>query len=754
MAASPGEWRSFRPCHCGQSAAAHGGSNYDIIPFVHAGEDDEGDNFSMEIADAVSSNKKISRKLVHGTFVGPTGSGKSSLMDRLLGRPGKKFSRSTGVSEPVVVVDIDNNPSTFHPVEVTDHDNTWIEVEYDQSLLRQVNEGVDKSQSDNTTVSPAASRKVLKTAPDAVPVSTSPQQCLSDTVESKPILRMPVITPISKPNTAEIIRHIKKKFGGYKKLKRFLKKSLSLYLRDTGGQVEFQEMIPLLIFGPSIVFFVFRLDLDFKEKFEVNYRKGPGESLNCYISSITTEEAFLQCLATVDAMDMSDETSVKTHKSLVFIIGTHKDKLGESAKVKIAELNKHLDELINQNKNFRDLVQYADRHNDHVMFTVDNISESDKDFKLIRSKTSDMIRGRSEFTIEYPIRYLLFSLELQNLKRSMLTLDECKVIAAKYGIEEDQLVELLQFLHLRIGVIRYFDKDGVRHIVIKEPQVLFNNVTDLIIKTFSCKALRDTEADDFEKKGIMTASVLATALKNLGDITPEEFLQLLVLLRITAPFSSSDNPSEEKRYFFPSVLNHVSESTKEEPSTEILPLAVKFKCGHCPKGLFGVLVTYLMTPDRNEGATSNTTFTLIEDKIFRDQVSFEVHSPGVHDEMSLKLHPSHLEIKVFPEHSDIRGTSITEVCSNIRQIVETSIHQSLQDLHYNKSKIAPVMCFRCEDCSELEEVEIGKSIHCKKTRTTRPIPDEGKWWYREGKYILEFVCVVEVILLVKRLNQS
>ena len=702
--------------------------------------DDDDDDFPAKIADAVSSNEKISRKLAHGILVGPTGSGKSSLMDRLIGRPRKKFSPSTGVSEPVVVVDIDiDNPSTFHSVTVMDH-NTWTEVEYDLSLLRQMDEGVVTSQSDNTTTSPPPAKKIKiesETAPDAVPVSTSPQQSLPDTDESS-------ISPVPTTPTAKlkvlpaekIIRRAIKKYGGYKKLKRFLKKSLSLYLRDTGGQVEFQEMMPLLVFGPSIVIFVFRLDLDFKKKFEVKYRKSAGESLNCYTSSITTEEAFLQSLATVDAMDMSGEASVKTHKPKVFIIGTHRDKLGTLADKKIAELNEHLSSLI-KDSGFRDPVQYADRHKGHVMFTVDNTSESDENFKLIRSRVSNMIRGRKEFTIEYPIRYLLFCLELQNLKCSVLSLYECKVMAAKYGIEEDQLVHLLQFLHLRIGVIRYFDKDGVRHIVIKEPQVLFNTVTDLIIKTFSCEALTDTEAEDFEKKGILTASVLATALKDLGDITPEEFLQLLVHLRITAPFSTSDNPSEEKRYFFPSVLNHVSESTDEEPSTEILPLAVTFKRGHCPKGLFGVLVTHLMTPDLSEEATSHTTtFTLMQDKIFKDQVSFEVHSPGVRDEIALKVHPSHLEIKFFPEHSEDRCTSITEVCSTVRQIMETSIHQSLQDLHYSESKVAPMTCFRCEGCSELHEVEIGKhlvKIHCKKTRTTQSIPDQGKWWYKEGK---------------------
>ena len=711
-------------------------ATHDAIPFVHVGEDDdEDDDFPTKIADAVFSNKMISRKLAHGILVGPTGSGKSSLMDRLLSRPRKKFSPSTGVSEQVVVDIV--NPSTFHSVTVMDH-NTWTEVEYDLSLLRQMDEGVITSEADSTESPPPAKRAKFESGitPDAFSVPTPLQQSLGKSEAISPVPPTPATKPKVLP-TAKIVRRAIKKFGGYKKFKRFLKKSFSLYLRDTGDQVEFQEIMPLLISGPSIVFFVFRLDLDFKKKFEFKYRRSTstGEFLNCYISSITTEEAFLQCLATVDAMDMSGEASVKTHKPIVFIIGTHRDKLGPSADKKIAELNEHLSSLIN-NSGFQDLVQYADRFKGHVMFTVDNTSESNEDFKLIRSRVSNMIRGRVEFTIEYPIRYLLFCLELQDSKRSILRLCECKDMAAKYGIEEDQLVHLLQFLHLRIGVIRYFDKDGVRHIVIKEPQVLFNTVTNLIIKTSSCETLTDTEAEDFEKKGILTASVLATALKGLGDITPEEFLQLLVHLRITAPFSTSNSLSEKKRYFFPSVLNHVPESTEEEPSTEILPLAVTFKCGYCPKGLFGVLVTHLMTSDLNEGATSHTTtFVLMQDKIFKDQVSFEVHSPGVHDEMALRLHPSHLEIKLFPEHSEDRHTSITEVCSNVRQIVETSIHQSLQDLHYSESKVAPVTCFRCEDCSELHKVEIGKHLvkmYCKKTRTTQSIPEQGKWWYKEG----------------------
>ena len=691
--------------------------NY-ILPFV---DDESEEDFIADIAKATMNDDKISRKLAHGMFVGPTGSGKSSLMDRLLGRKRKGFSPSTGVAEPVVVVDVDSNPSTFHPVTVLESDegevgsDEWNAVECDESLVRQMGKGSIKSTSQPSTVSAGTPTASLPGEVDQHDAETP-----TLTKRYKSLLRQ-----------HSMIRKSVKKCGGYMNLRRFLKKSFSLYLRDTGGQVEFQEMIPLLIFGPSIFFFVFRLDLDFKKKFEVKYRKSPGESLNCYTSSITTEEAFLQFLASVDAMKMPNEKGVKTHDPLVFVVGTHKDILGKSAAEEIAKLNQELGTLIQKN-GFQHLIEYADDKKGQVMFTVDNGSGSDEDFKLIRSTVNNFIRRRPEFSIDYPIRYLLFCLELQNLNSNVLSFDECKDMAASYGIEEGieegQLSHLLQFLHLRIGIIRYFDKDGVRHIVICKPEVLFNKVTDLIFKTFSSgPPLKNTERKDFTKKGIITASVLAMVIDE-KEISSKEFLQLLVHLRIAAKYVSRG----EEKFFLPCVLNHVTESTKRL-YTPVTPFAVKFQCKHCPKGLFGVLITHLMTPDSNTSATSNTTtFSLVEEEIFKDQVSFKVFSPGMHDKISLKLYPSHLEIKFFPYVLQNRDITIAEVCSNVRQIVETSISRSLHDLHYNESRIELVICFRCEHCSDYHPVEQGGknfTIICEEFQRSECIP----YWYGVGK---------------------
>ena len=44
------------------------------------------------------------------------------------------------------------------------------------------------------------------------------------------------------------------------------------------------------------------------------------------------------------------EASVKTHNPLVFVIGTHKDKLGASAEEKISKLNEYLSSLIQRSR--------------------------------------------------------------------------------------------------------------------------------------------------------------------------------------------------------------------------------------------------------------------------------------------------------------------------------------------------------------------------------------------------------------------
>ena len=718
----------------------------------------ESQEFIKAVEKAITKSGKISRKLAHSIIIGPPGSGKSSLIDRLLKRLRKTFSISTGVCNSVIVVDIDNiNPSAFYTATGLDS-GTWKEANYEVSILKQLG-GQSKEIDIPPQFVPKDGARLLRSAAQS-PKENLPLKKVSTIIPAKemPAIQVAMNSPSKKKHVAvltmskESVLSIIKKYG-YDTFKNYLQETFSLYLRDTGGQVEFQEMLPLLISGPSIFIFVFRLDFDFQSKFHIKYRKSESESINCYTSSITTEEALLQCLASVCAMDAPGKDTVKTHKPLVFIIGTHKDKLGSSADAKIAKLNQDMISLIEKN-GFQNLVLYADKRKCQVFFPVDNTSESDDDFKLIRSKVNTLINARKEFTIDYPVSYLLLCLDLQNVKKSIITLDEFKILAEKYGIEGDDVFHLLHFLHLRIGIVRYYDVDGLRDIVVIEPQVLFNTITDLVIRTFSCGALTGSEIDEFKDKGFMSSSVLDCVTNNeekkgilpasafegkfFSDdkISSETFLKLLVHLRIITPITTPED--EEVKYFIPCVLNHVQESSVDV-HTDILPLHVKFQCHHCPKGVFGVLVSHLLAPDVSRKNDANITFSLVQDMIFRDQVTFDVTCNDFHDEMSINVYSSHIKVNFVPYSPEDREDFPTKVvCCNVRQIVEDSIDRSLSDLHYSNRKVKSEMCFKCDHCSELHPVsKSGKfyMLFCNTTKSRNRLPLQGRCWYGEGEYM-------------------
>ena len=260
----------------------------------------------------------------------------------------------------------------------------------------------------------------------------------------------------------------------------------SLYIRDTGGQVEFQESLTLLLHGPSIFIFVLRVDVDIHKKTTIRYRSPSGEIINNYKSSISTVDALVQFLTSVSAIDTTEEGVFqeagvyKSHEPVVFIVGTHIDLLKSKAGSIIDKMNKSLDRIIREH-GFSSIVVYADDDSSRVMYTVDNTSVKDDNFKILRSDMNKYVCSRHEFMVRYPVSFLLFCLELQNLQALVIPIVEFRQLASKFSITAERIIHHLHFLHLRIGIVQYYDIDSLSDIVIKEPQVLFNKVTDLLV---------------------------------------------------------------------------------------------------------------------------------------------------------------------------------------------------------------------------------------------------------------------------------
>ena len=675
--------------------------------------------FVSDVIKAVDQNRQIQRRMANIILKGLPEAGKSTLLNRLLKKPFQKSYSSTGISDGIIVVDI--QPTSSHTsATVTSDNSSWEVIDFDASVYSLLED----------------SKQFLPSAEGLSVKGNSSNDTLSYQVHR--------VSSIS-----EVPDNIKKVLRAHN-IKRIedMKNKNSLYIRDTGGQVEFQECLTLLIYGPSVFIFVLRADIDIDKRMIIRYRSRDGDICNEYQSSISNHDALVQFLTSVSAIDTSEKGQFyKTgdaHEPVVFIVGTHIDRLNEADSV-IAKINESLHKIIHEH-GFSKIVRYFNAKASKVMFTVDNTSEDDHSFKILRSHVNFYIGERLEFQVVFPVGYLLFCLELQNVKAAVISIGNFTQLASKFGITSNQISHLLHFLHFRIGIIQHYDVENLSDIVIKEPQILFSKVTDLLVKTFlsSEAALKMDEQTSFCQKGILEASVLENILgKNKDEITSMQFLAFMVHLRLAVPFT--DRKNGVSKYFIPSVLNHVPSSSDEERKTDIALLCIWFQLGHCPQGLFGVLISHLVNPDESH----EFSFELSEDRIYQDQVYLLVNSSEDVDEISLKRHLSHIEITMYIEGcSDTvsesflvsRNITPTTVCTTVHKILNDCLQLSMKTLHYDINKLQPKFGLSCPNSNcpvKMHEVITGKKscfMHCISKGTKKyEIPSSGLHWFNGGR---------------------
>ena len=98
--------------------------------------------------------------------------------------------------------------------------------------------------------------------------SDEPEQT-RDITEPKSVSEQPQQSQSQFRKAIEFLRDVLKK-KGVSGLQQHVR-PLTLYLTDSGGQPEFQELLPALVVGPCVFFVVFPLDKDLKKKYEVEY---------------------------------------------------------------------------------------------------------------------------------------------------------------------------------------------------------------------------------------------------------------------------------------------------------------------------------------------------------------------------------------------------------------------------------------------------------------------------------------------------
>ena len=677
----------------------------------------------LTICDKVMREKgKLLLNAVQCMISGHPRVGKSTLLARLIGtqptihlkhletnkelqRPQQndsiQSSPSTGVLNAIVHVTV--KKAKMVVAAALQPGLVWEQIEFDMeaiALLKSITKGrvahtfVKKQVALEGATQDDSEDKMGSSSAYSAPIDNEPQPDSIDNPGPQPFLQFPKRRVTASSNC--IVPGFKAPLDIFKEalknekwgeVEAFLKDSLTIYFTDTGGQPEFQEVLPALISGPALFFLVFKLTDDLNQRYQVQFVSS-SQTSRPYESSFTVKETLLQSLASIaSTCSYASYTSKKmvAIQPQVVLVGTHEDQASEA---QIKAIQQELKETLKKTDFYlRNMLVYAAE--DKPVFTVNNISSDGQDTVKIRREV-ERITKHPSFHVEVPLPWLASSLAFRHLQIPVISYEQCMHIANECGIDTpEELNEALWFLHHKVGFIRYFESiPELRDVVILEPQLLFSKITELISSTFTFELVGPHDAYQFKEIGIFPLHTIEDLAAQSNEyLNSAKLVKLLEHLHIIAPIRGASG--EVKKYFMPCVLTHVAPKVKIQgkASSEIPALFITFRCGYCPKGIFSALIVHLMTNHSNgnhSNSTAQITWRLKEDEMSRNQVTFKV---GREDTaVSITTHATHLGVLVWSETQASAAklqTSPHAVCNSIRQCIDHAIVAVSQTLHYS-----------------------------------------------------------------------
>ena len=505
-----------------------------------------------------------------------------------------------------------------------------------------------------------------------------------------------------------------------------LKNPWTLYISDVGGQLEFQELVPALTSGPSFHIVVLAAHWGLNNKCPIEYLHKSGRSALPYKASYTVKENILQAIATIMSTGQHDHK----HLPKTLFVVTFKDLVSEQ---QLLDMDKELQEAIKSTEAYHlGVIEFAD--DTHLCHTINNLSPDKADVLKIRKTIERIGKKYDQYQICTPYSWLCFGLALRGMKAAVLHYTTCVEAGRQCGIETvEEVNAALKFLHYNIGVIRHFsDVPELCDIVITEPQILFDNVTELVVNTFTFDCVSYSIHEDFNKKGIFPMEMVNKLSTGSELLTVEKFISFLIYHHIIAPIEDEDN---RKKYFLPCSLVHaedIQDSHMEQTGVDDIcpPLLISFDTGYIPRGIFGFLVSDLLTGD------GEFTIDLDEDHIYRDQLTISV-GPYV-DKFRLSIRATYIQISVEPSIID-RKFPLGKICCYMQKRVCEGLLEIVKKLNYN-CNATHSLAFLCPGSC------IGKQLHpanvtfyrdevqalkCCTTKKVKCLPNRHDIWFNE-----------------------
>ena len=700
--------------------------------------------FFLDIQKLHTSNGIIPLRIVKCILTGPPGAGKTTLKRRFHDEPLPKNYSSTGI------VDASDQPlfSSFRRLsQQTAHTSAesevaqWRKQEKDDRLFYQFQSLIQQKQShswynEEKEKSLIASKSEIKNSLAAAGPDLSVESPSTDAPNQDIKLSKPTNALKSNKGVAMLANNLMSLSSSKRKQCedkfREVHQTCSddyteLYIFDTGGQPEFHEILPALVFGPVIVMVVFKLTQDLREHYTIEYVSPEGRKSSPYVTSLTHEEVIFRSLGSITSLRNStagwglEKSSIEDQStSSAFFVATHKDLVNDD---RVAEINDELKKKINSHLLNSNIVQFSGFKADSCIFPLDTREgEIDK----LRTAVSDVMK-RQFFQCPLQVSWYMFSLKLQESKKKHFLFDACFKLAESCGIaDKDEFKKALWFLHYRVGIIMHYPTvKGLENVIFTDLQFVFDRITKLIINCFTNnEEIRNASVvHNFQNNGTFTISALdKLCARDKGDpLTFDRLVALLEHLYIVAP-------TENQEYFMPCALKPtpINSTIDNQRNDEISSLLITFECGYVPVGVFCCLIVYLL---------SSSMWTLVTKRAhYRNKITFFIGK--YYDNVIFLCHPTYLEVQVQPQYK--LHDQCDDIVGNIFETVNTGLLKIMESLRYSYEIKFGILCNPCSFSAPHPAIISNKSVriaYCEFTDKAMKLDNCHLLWYDKVRII-------------------
>ena len=490
-----------------------------------------------------------------------------------------------------------------------------------------------------------------------------------------------------------------------------------IHMIDTGGQPEYMEIMPHLIYSCHLAVLVLNLVFGLDDYPPIQLHDKGIAYKKALPSQFTNRQVIQKLASTLQAKRFSRK---KGQCFRLLVVATHKDCVKGDLAARLEAIEQALKDILLPSCK-GELIVFSAKQIAFVLNLKDPDSDDIKSLQLLREKI-----GASEVgeIVEVPGSFLIFEQDLlkfaEQVGRDILSIEECLQVGAKLKMNGEVVGAALIFFHRQISFL-YF-RNVLPHLVFTKPQVPVDfinavvqfsyKVTSGILKGYPANlasSLRD---------GIITEEILGHELLSkcfIPDLyEPHHAIEMLFHNFNIAPLSHESQSKEgtiqpkipipskrEKReYLMMSLVSAMPDKdiSKHIPkSSEIAPLLVKFTNDCVPLSCFSSTISCLLSMYdwrlcRSEGGSP--------DCLAHNVVS--LYSPNLPVQIVLRDAANHVEIHIYTNKKKF----LPDICTEVRDTVLAAIRDVFDTMQLTGIDVTPAFLCPCSTVSESHSASV------------------------------------------------